>query len=291
MKRGLAILTALGCLSALVLPCGASGRLIEWTGDDVTDGMDLAMQRQQGTNGADTATLQAFLLGEDVPTPETLPQPDETADLVADFTKGSSGDFYASDGWTNGSMFNCYWRKQNCVFENERMYLQINEDSGATGYGGAEYRTQEMYGYGDYEVCMKPISNTGVVSSFFTCTGPSDENPWDEIDIEFLGKDTTKVQFNYFTNGVGNHEYIYDLGFDASKEYHTYGFQWLPDGIQWTVDGEVVHTATADIPTTAGRLMMNVWNGTGVDSWLGAYDGTTPLTAEYVWATYTKAEE
>lgn len=44
-----------------------------------------------------------------------------------------------------------------------------------------------------------------------------------EIDIEVLGKDTTKVQFNYYTNGVGNHEYMYDLGFDASEGFHTYG--------------------------------------------------------------------
>ena len=34
-------------------------------------------------------------------------------------------------------------------------------------------------------------------------TGPSEGKPWDEIDIEFLGKDTTKVQFNYFTHGRG----------------------------------------------------------------------------------------
>lgn len=67
---------------------------------------------------------------------------------------------------------------------------------------------------------MQPISNPGVVSSFFTYTGPSDNNPWDEIDIEFLGKDTTKVQFNYYTNGVGGHEFLYDLGFDASESYH-----------------------------------------------------------------------
>ena len=32
------------------------------------------------------------------------------------------------------------------------------------------------------------------------------EARWDEIDIEFLGKDTPKVQFNYYTNGQGNHE-------------------------------------------------------------------------------------
>ena len=103
---------------------------------------------------------------------------------------------------------------------------------------------------------MQAIKNDGVVSSFFIYTGPSDNNPWDEIDIEVLGKDTTKVQFNYFTNGVGNHEYMYDLGFDASKGYHTYGFDWQPDKITWYVDGKEVYSATTNIPSTPGKIVL-----------------------------------
>ena len=120
-----------------------------------------------------------------------------------------------------------------------------------------------------------------MVSSFFTYTGPSDNNPWDEIDIEFLGKDTTKVQFNYFTNGKGGHEHIYDLGFDAAEEFHTYGFYWQADAITWYVDGEAVYTAEKNLPVTPSKIMANTWPGTGVDGWLNAYDGTTPITAEY----------
>ena len=72
---------------------------------------------------------------------------------------------------------------------------------------------------------MKPIKNDGVVSSFFTYTGPSDGTRWDEIDIEFLGKNTTQVQFNYYTNGVGNHEYLYNLGFDVTLRLSPFLFE------------------------------------------------------------------
>ena len=34
--------------------------------------------------------------------------------------------------------------------------------------------------------------------------------------------------------------------------------------------------------------MMNIWNGTGVDSWLNRYNGVAPLTAQYDWISYTK---
>ena len=210
--------------------------------------------------------------------------------VLADFSKGQSASFMCSDGWSNGSPFDCTWKKANVTFEDGLMKLTI--DSVIEGeYNAAEYRSNEFYGYGLYEVSMKPMKNIGVVSSFFTYTGPSDSNPWDEIDIEFLGKDTTKVQFNYYTNGKGNHEFLYDLGFDASEEFHTYGFEWKEDSITWYVDGEAVYTATENLPVTPGKIMMNAWNGKGVDSWLGKYDGTTPITAEYQFARFTAAEE
>lgn len=199
----------------------------------------------------------------------------------------------ASDGWSNGSMFDCTWRKENCVF-GDTMQLKIDNDPKSSGnilYSGGEFRSKDFYSFGYYETEMKPIKNDGVVSSFFTYTGPSDNNPWDEIDIEFLGKDTTKVQFNYFTDGKGNHEYLYDLGFDATEEFHKYGFEWKTDSITWYVDGEAVYTATENIPQTSGKIMMNAWPGTGVDSWLKKYDGTVPLTAEYRYVIYRENNE
>lgn len=197
------------------------------------------------------------------------------------------GKMEISDGWSNGGMFDCTWSKDNVSFSGGKMNLSIKGNSWS-GYTGAEYRTQQAFGFGMYDVSMKPIKNDGVVSSFFTYTGPSDGTVWDEIDIEFLGKDTTKVQFNYYTKGVGNHEYLYDLGFDASQSFHQYGFYWDSTSITWYVDKKPVYKATRDIPQTPGRIMMNVWNGTGVDEWLNRYNGVAPLTAQYDWMSYTK---
>ena len=254
---------------------------------------------------ADVILIQKFLLGmiDSFPNEEEVPvvppvvggikdygtAMNENASVIADFRKGETSVFFASDGWSNGSCFDCGWYKENTSFDGGVLNLTIDKDySGKYNYSGAEYRTADTYHYGYYETSMQAIKNDGVVSSFFTYTGPSENNPWDEIDIEVLGKDTTKVQFNYYTNGVGNHEYMYDLGFDASEGFHTYGFDWQPDHITWYVDGKAVYTAYNNIPSTAGRIMMNVWPGTGVDGWLNHYDGKTPLTARYQWVTYNK---
>lgn len=219
----------------------------------------------------------------------------EKADISdVTFENGASELFETADGWCNGSMFNVTWRSENCTFENGKMHLIIDKDKkvGTVPYAGAEYRSKDFYGFGRYEVSMKAIKNDGVVSSFFTYTGPSDNNPWDEIDIEILGKDTTKVQFNYFTSGKGEHEYLYDLGFDAAEDFHTYAFEWHKDRIVWFVDGAEVYSAAENIPVTKGKIMMNAWCGTGVDSWLNAFDDSNmPLTAEYERISFTPFEE
>ena len=205
------------------------------------------------------------------------------------FGVGFAGEEYATmhkaDGWSNGGMFNCTWRAANIWFDGY-LNIKIDRDYATGGYSAGEYRTNDTFGYGMYDVSFKAIKNDGVVTSFFTYTGPSDGTQWDEIDIEVLGKDTTKVQFNYYTNGVGGHEYMHNLGFDASQAFHQYGFLWLPGRITWYVDGVAVHTATSNIPTTPGKIMMNAWNGIGVDEWLKPYNGATPLVAQYDWINY-----
>nr|APX61206.1 GFP::LicBM3 [synthetic construct] len=206
--------------------------------------------------------------------------------FVAVFSNFDSSQWEKAD-WANGSVFNCVWKPSQVTFSNGKMILTLDREYGGSyPYKSGEYRTKSFFGYGYYEVRMKAAKNVGIVSSFFTYTGPSDNNPWDEIDIEFLGKDTTKVQFNWYKNGVGGNEYLHNLGFDASQDFHTYGFEWRPDYIDFYVDGKKVYRGTRNIPVTPGKIMMNLWPGIGVDEWLGRYDGRTPLQAEYEYVKY-----
>ena len=224
-------------------------------------------------------------------------------ETVADFTKGKSEAVFESDGWSNGSVFNVVWTKGNVEYGEDAMHLAITaedrtvyvDDKETTyHYTAGEARTALHYGYGDFEVSMKPAKKAGTASTFFTCTGPYDTGldgkpqKHDEIDIEFLGNDTTKVQFNYFVAGQGGHEYMYNLGFDASKEYHTYGFRWTKDSIVWFVDGKPVYKVEAneknELPSAPGRMLMNYWCGTqNAEGWMGKYAGPNGETADYQW--------
>lgn len=208
-------------------------------------------------------------------------------EIIADFSQGALSDFYWADGYSNGNGFNCTWRKDSASVENGVMSMSVSAE--ANGYAGAEYRTNNTYSYGFYSVCMKAAGCSGVISSFFTYTH---QPVWDEIDIEFLGKDTTQVQFNYFTDGAGGHEYLFDLGFDASKEFHEYAFDWQSDSIIWYVDGIAVYRATKNLPSHPMQIMMNVWNpiqSDWSDGWSGRLDETSlPATAQYKWFAYVE---
>lgn len=225
---------------------------------------------------------------------ETDGQPITGETKTFDFSAGVPAGFGVSDGWTNGNVFNVTWRRKNVQAEDGHILLILDHDNikyKGIPYAGAEIRSHGFYGYGRYEVSMKAIKSDGVVSSFFTYTGPSDNNPWDEIDFEILGRDTTKVQLNYFTGGRGNHEYMHDLGFDAAEDFHRYAFEWREGRIDWYVDGVLIHSATMDIPKTPGKIMANVWCGKGVDGWLKPFrDENLPLAASYEWITYTGME-
>lgn len=203
-----------------------------------------------------------------------------------------------SSGLSNGGMFNAGGSANNVSSSNGVTTLTINDTASSDKpYSSGVFRTNQFYGYGRYEVRMKPAKVQGTVSAFFTYTNSSEfaGDPWDEIDIEFLGKDTTKLQLNYFKGGTGGHEKVVDLGFDASSAYHDYAFEWTPTAIRWFVDNKLVHTVTgttATLPSHEMRIFANLWPAVGVDDWTGkfTYPGT-PVKAYYESISFTPLKQ
>lgn len=200
--------------------------------------------------------------------------------------------------WANGGFFACYFTPDNISVENGIATLTINEglsyklEKYNKKNAGAEFTTNNKFGYGTYKVCMKPESNRGVISSFFLY----DVDTADEIDIEFVGAGAEKsVQFNYYEGSSGvSHPHYHFLDFDPTKDFHEYGFEWTPDYIRWFVDGEEVHRVLAtddDLPTHDCQIMMNLWDGFPAPSWTswgGKFDEKClPVHAYYDYIEFT----
>ena len=211
-----------------------------------------------------------------------------------------------ADGWKNGSPFDNGWLADHVSFHDGLLDLRLDDVSSlGEPYSSGELRTAGFYGYGCYEASFKPIAVPGVVTSLFTFAGPYDNGgngKHNEIDIEFLGRDTSVVQLNFWTNDdtyASANEVLVELGFDASQEFHAYGFKWTSTGIGWYLDGNLIYQAydSAGNPTPKAseslhKIMVNAWP---VDETAALWAGTfsypgQPLHGLYDWIRYTAGE-
>jgi len=136
------------------------------------------------------------------------------------------------------------------------------QDTPVRSFTSAAIVTRQTYLYGRFSVEIRPSGVPGLITGIFLHRN----SPRQEIDIEFLGKDTTKMLINVFYNpGVDGTklEYGYrgtptliELGFDAAKKFHEYEIEWHTHKICWRIDGQVVHERVLWNPTPIPDLPM-----------------------------------
>ncbi len=213
--------------------------------------------------------------------------------FVTRFSGGIEQDrWYLSDFEMKDHFVQAGWSPDNISTSPEGMALMITDIAGQhTPFTASEIQRRGLYGYGRYEVIMKAAKGSGLVSSFFTHTGPYFGDPHDEIDIEFLGNDTTRLHMNYFNNGIKGKSIIHDLPYDAAEEFHLYAFEWEKDTIRWYLDGEMIYElpdgASPPPPTTASRVIMNIWTGSPAQyAWHGKPEFESGANAVYRCASF-----
>lgn len=142
-------------------------------------------------------------------------------------------------------------------------------------FTAAAIASRQSYRYGTFRAVLKPSDTPGLITGFFLHRN----GPRQEIDIEFLGKDTTKILVNVFYNpgpsgtkleyGYIGTPALIELGFDAATEFHTYEIEWHPDRIVWRVDGSDVHVRhlwqPTPIPDQPLELNLNLWHSRSID--------------------------
>lgn len=182
--------------------------------------------------------------------------------------------FSASNHGNADSFYGGDWAAENIASRNGGAFLEVRREArGGLPYSAAEMQSSGKFHYGRYETIMQPARGSGLVSAFFTYTGPWFGDPHDEIDIEFLGSDTTRIHFNYFRNGKTSQPATFDLPFDAASRPRLYAFEWRPDGVTWFVEGVPVYaTETGDpgVPVAPGKVMFSAWTGKpSMEGWHG----------------------
>lgn len=269
------------------IPSNPGGLIVNLMADDVVN--------YTGPNQASFDYIKYQKFGEVDPEDDTDQgppngvEPPEPTSSAYSFTDGfdsfNNELWYKSDGWGNGPDFNVGWQADHVEFSDGKMVLRLDDTpSSGKPYSSGEYATTALHGYGRIEGRLKVAKGDGLVSSIFTYSPNADE-----IDIEILGKDPTKMETNYYVKGVRGLKAhaIIDLGFDASADFHDYAIEWSWNYIRWYVDGELVRNVESnkgDLPSESSTIMANLWAGAGAaaDTWTNKFDYPgTPIRAYY----------
>jgi GR25 family glycosyltransferase involved in LPS biosynthesis len=145
-----------------------------------------------------------------------------------------------------------------------------NEQTSVRSFTSGAIASKETFLHGRFVAELRPSNVSGVITGMFLHRN----GPRQEIDIEFFGKDTTKILANVYYNpgeegtklefGYRGTPTLIDLGFDAAKSFHTYEIDWRPHSIRWIVDGQLIHERVLWDPTPIPDLPMqfnvNLWN-------------------------------
>lgn len=145
----------------------------------------------------------------------------------------------------------------------------LDEDVGVRKFSSAALTTRRSFLFGRFEAVLKPPKIDGIITGMFLHR----DSPRQEIDIEFLGKDPSKLLINVYYNpgcegarfdyGYRGTPVLIDLGFDATIDFHTYAIEWDENELRWYVDGVIVHRRSNWTPTPIPHLPMkfhiNIW--------------------------------
>lgn len=181
-----------------------------------------------------------------------------------------------SDGWNNGEWFaSTEWRASQLQLTSEGVDLVMTRapEGAEMPYMSAEFRSRESFLYGYFETRLRMPRGPGLVAAFFTFTRPAERETQNEIDMEMLGRDPLVIELTYHVGAEATRQ-IEVLGFDASTDFHTYAFEWRPDGVRWYLDNRLVHVSRGSAASLnrPQQIMFSLWVSERMPRWLGPVD-------------------
>ena len=204
--------------------------------------------------------------------------------FVETFDKLDTARWYISDGWVNGDHQNCMWSKDEIAVKDGVLSVGFSRNANKLRpYTCGEIQTQGVFGYGTYEVRLRTPAGSGLNANFFTFIGPVHKQPHDEIDFEFLLKDTGRVQLNSYVSAKGGNEYFAPLPNPSDAKYTDYAIIWEAGRLRWFIDAVQVHELTdpAKIPSHDSKIYISLWGTDTLTDWMGPFrDPGSPIAME-----------
>lgn len=129
--------------------------------------------------------------------------------------------------------------------------LKLPEDT----TNGAEIRSTDFFSFGRFEARLRVPDAPSSITGFFLYEPPDEDQ---EIDIEIFNDRTGRVMFTYYSAGKQVSR-THELPFDPTAGFHSYCFEYRGDGVEFSVDGELMETLHGEMPRGPLRLYFNAW--------------------------------
>lgn len=153
----------------------------------------------------------------------------------------------------------------NNIVKDKTLNLILSQNT-----GGTRISLPNNVHYGIIKSNMKISHGSNIVSAFILMADNGDE-----IDFEFVGKDKTVVQTNYFYKGVPIYDKnakFYDTFKDLSKTYNNYTIVWTPDYYMWKFNDITLRTLhkknTTNFPDSPSKVQIGIWKAQN-SKWAG----------------------
>jgi beta-glucanase (GH16 family) len=200
--------------------------------------------------------------------------------LYDNFNVNSDGWSKRSNTWSSSYAYTIF-KPSNVWYEDGKLVLRSYVDD----HTGGEYKSDDKYSYGKYRASIKVDQTPGTYLTFYSYQWPTGANREGhyEIDIEIQkidGKYT--ALFSTWVEGV-KCRYMYYMPFDPSEKYHTYGYNWYPDRVEFYIDdmSKPIWTSRSNIPGEPMYVYFQNWVVKDVP-----YDHGNGVNTEYVdWVT------
>ncbi|RFU84312.1 glycoside hydrolase family 16 protein [Streptomyces triticagri] len=176
--------------------------------------------------------------------------------------------------WTPNNELQTY--TADCVwYEGDTLVIKAYSAGGDLYYSGRVESTA-LYGYGTYSFTANMPNGQGLLPAVWAAY----LDPWlPEFDAaEIVGQDPNVL--HQTSHDINNAQEQFSTTNSAgwTNAFHTYSFTWMPDHIDFAVDGQV--TGTTWYTTPAGTGMHFIANIAVGGDWPGNPDGSTWDTAD-----------
>lgn len=77
--------------------------------------------------------------------------------------------------------------------------------------------------------------------------------------MEIYNDSTGRVLLTTYADGDQTNSETICTGFDPTRDFHEYGFDFYPDGVVFYLDGEPMTSWSEGVPGAGMKLFTNVW--------------------------------